>query len=491
LVITSLLLVSLIVTTADARQAPQLPPVWIAEYAGPDMRSDEAYQVLAHNDGSLFVIGDSYTGVTNGHDTFVIKYDADGTLLWVQQYDPFPGPSGLPARAALDPGGCLWVPMLMSSGTQRTLRIIRIDPNGNTIWTLDRPLVSSDVGNSSRPFISLTGSDAVVAIGDAGGYLVAGISGKGGFLWELNWSSQSTKGDLPTDLDIADDGTIYVTGWLNGTLGDYATLSLDPDGTLRWIHLLQGPIGTVLTDAHLRVHPDGGVVVSGSPETICGVGDTRTWRIDESGRTMWDVSFTENVCTHTRPVALDVAPDGRVVVVGGRPSNFGGFQILMYDAQGNRLWAQELVNPDAGATPSAVRFDADGGTVVVGSWQEISTMDAYGIVRLDRTGTPTWGWFGGESVNAGNGLSIDFDPAGRVVTAGKGWGGSQVGSVATLLLFDPTDTNLPADLDNDGDVDVADLLALLAAWDTPNGDLNGDGFTNVIDLLMLLAEWTP
>ena len=47
----------------------------------------------------------------------------------------------------------------------------------------------------------------------------------------------------------------------------------------------------------------------------------------------------------------------------------------------------------------------------------------------------------------------------------------------------------PADFDDDGDVDTADLLFLLGAWGTPNGDVDGDGDTDTADLLALLGAW--
>ena len=52
----------------------------------------------------------------------------------------------------------------------------------------------------------------------------------------------------------------------------------------------------------------------------------------------------------------------------------------------------------------------------------------------------------------------------------------------------------PADTDGSGDVNVTDLLALLAAWGPNPGhiaDFNDDGNVNVTDLLALLAAWGP
>jgi len=52
----------------------------------------------------------------------------------------------------------------------------------------------------------------------------------------------------------------------------------------------------------------------------------------------------------------------------------------------------------------------------------------------------------------------------------------------------------PADFDGNGDVNVLDLLTVIAAWGntgvTPE-DLDENGVVNVLDLLILIAAWGP
>ncbi|MBX3356575.1 MAG: lytic polysaccharide monooxygenase [Phycisphaeraceae bacterium] len=47
----------------------------------------------------------------------------------------------------------------------------------------------------------------------------------------------------------------------------------------------------------------------------------------------------------------------------------------------------------------------------------------------------------------------------------------------------------PADLNNDGSINGADLAIVLGAWNTPSGDLNGDGVTDGADIAVVLGSW--
>ena len=64
----------------------------------------------------------------------------------------------------------------------------------------------------------------------------------------------------------------------------------------------------------------------------------------------------------------------------------------------------------------------------------------------------------------------------------------------SILLNNYSSPPCPADLDCSGEVDFADLLALLFAWgvctDCPE-DIDGDGEVDLQDLLALLFGWGP
>jgi predicted outer membrane repeat protein len=90
------------------------------------------------------------------------------------------------------------------------------------------------------------------------------------------------------------------------------------------------------------------------------------------------------------------------------------------------------------------------------------------------------------------GITTDLDGEPRFVddpgTADTGFGEPPL---VDMGAYEFQVESCPADFDNDGDVDAADLLILLGAWGTagPDGDVDGDGDVDTMDLLALLGAW--
>jgi hypothetical protein len=66
-------------------------------------------------------------------------------------------------------------------------------------------------------------------------------------------------------------------------------------------------------------------------------------------------------------------------------------------------------------------------------------------------------------------------------------------TVVSLQMSAFGETALPGDVNGDGVVSVADVLAIIAVWGPCDGcaeDLNNDGQVNVNDLLEVIASWS-
>jgi hypothetical protein len=101
---------------------------------------------------------------------------------------------------------------------------------------------------------------------------------------------------------------------------------------------------------------------------------------------------------------------------------------------------------------------------------------------------------GGNTGNQGTSIAVATDGAVFVTYSQSGFD-SDAGVVFADLFLATRAVSIPGDLNNDGVVDGADLLILLAAWGPCEddkkcpADLDGDGVVDGADLLILLSNW--
>jgi hypothetical protein len=82
--------------------------LWAARYNGPGYRDDVATAMVVDNEGNVYVTGESKLSDSDS-DAVTIKYDPNGTLLWIARYD---GPGhglDVPAALAGDANGHVYV----------------------------------------------------------------------------------------------------------------------------------------------------------------------------------------------------------------------------------------------------------------------------------------------------------------------------------------------------------------------------------------------
>jgi len=121
-----------------------------------------------------------------------------------------------------------------------------------------------------------------------------------------------------------------------------------------------------------------------------------------------------------------------------------------------------------------------------------------GSAFSDKTGMPpfTINWY---SVDGGADTvaNVEFQIQGTIGQHDAGPIGLTGGAYTLhggFHAIEPEIASCVGDIDNSGEVNVADLLALLAQWGNCPGcpaDLNNDAFVDVSDLLTLLGAWGP
>ena len=207
--------------------------LWANTYKGPGNSYDYAYAIAADSTGNVYVTGGS-VGSGTGADYATIKYDANGAQKWVARYNG-PGSGGDIARAmAVDSSGNVYVTgSSVGSGTGADYTTIKYDPNGTEVW------VSRYSRSSSGDYayaITLDSSDNVYVTGESysssTGYDYATVKydKDGNQKWAKTYIGTGSGDDCAYAIALDSTGNVYVTGSStgSGTYTDYATIKYDP-----------------------------------------------------------------------------------------------------------------------------------------------------------------------------------------------------------------------------------------------------------------------
>jgi parallel beta-helix repeat protein len=188
--------------------------------------------------------------------------------------------------------------------------------------------------------------------------------------------------------------------------------------------------------------------------------------------------------------ALNTAPNGRAVSHDSPyqccPSSLMMANCILWDG-GDEIWNNDF------STINITYSDVQGG------WSGTGNIDAdplfvdpaNGDLRLS-PGSPCID--AGDNTAVPDGIDTDLDGNPRFVddpdTEDTGYSDPPVVDMGAYEFQIPC----PWDLSGDGNVDVVDLLVVIASWGPCAGcpaDFNGDGFVNVVDLLTLIGHWGP
>ncbi len=300
--------------------------LWVARYDGPAGETDEPNDLVLDSEGNVYVAGQS-EGVGTETDYVTIKYDTDGSELWVARHDGPAGSYDTAEAIALSPDGRVCVTGKSTYvDTQYDYFTIMYDAGGDVLWT-------ARYGNSGYVLDSAGG----VAIHSSGDVLVTGRSRTGetwesndfatvrydrggNQLWVARYNGPGNNSDAPGWIVVDGGGYAYVAGNSkgDGTNTDYAVIKYDPDGAEVWVARHDSPASDMDVLRGLVLADDGSTYVTGFAQKLSDwrQRDYMTVKFDEYGVTEWEVLYDGPCagCDEARAIVLN--PAGEVFITG-------------------------------------------------------------------------------------------------------------------------------------------------------------------------------
>ena len=377
-------------------------PLWTRRLGG--TLNDLAYSVSTDSSGNIVVAGvyrsnplnifaangstvSSTLANSGNDDSFVVKYDPSGTLLWARRLG---GTSGDIAYS------------------------VSTDSSGNVI-------VTGNNGSNPLNIFAADGTTVSFTLARVGGFdcFIVKYDSSGTPLWARRIGG--TNNDQANSVSTDSSQNIIVAGYYGSTpLNIYAT-----DGTTISFTLANNDLG--LNNAFVVKYNSGGTPLwarrMGGSDNY-----TNSVNTDSSQNIIVTGYYSSN------PLNI-FAADGSTISFTLSNSGSGDAFVVKYDSSGTPLWARRL-GGTGDDRANSVSTDSSGNIVVVGYYAS-STLNIFAadgttvsftlanagfddtfVVKYDSSGTPLWvKRLNGEVADQAN--SVSTDSSGNIVVAGQ------------------------------------------------------------------------
>jgi putative intracellular protease/amidase len=344
--------------------------VWTKTYGGSG--ADGGRAICQSSDGGYLLVGYTFAPGSKDADMLVIKTDADGDIIWSKRFGGIGSEYG---NACLDVGDGYMVLGYTTSFGQgsKDVFLVRLDNDGNEIWSKTYGGVSWDVGT------------AICEAGEQHYYV-------GGFTQSFGWGEED----------------IYL-------------IKIDAQGNEIWTRTFGGYRLDMANSIHGA--PDGGCVIGATSGSYSDNTDFFLTGIDANGEQQWRKTYSAkgehghdfDWCNNSAS-----ASDGGFFVTGYSDCNdMMDVVVIKADALGNEQWLASFGDKPFYDYGNAIRGTADGGCLMAGiskSMKQPTDRDrrTYSnrifLARLDSHGEITWEKrFGGSGGNWASAVEIMDD----------------------------------------------------------------------------------
>jgi len=319
---------------------------WSVRYNDPNNGFDWGKSIAADKNGNVYITGVAGLGANTTSDYVTIKYNTNGTQLWLANYA---GP-----------------------GRNDEANALTLDKDGN-VYVTGRSPAGIDLDEMDMDYATVK------------------YNTNGQQLWVRRYSSPYMYNEYDEALDIKVDpyGNVYVTGRSapdnQESSNDYATVKYDANGNQKWAARYNGPGNS--TDDALAVAVDASLNVYVTGYSAAGPNETNfdyaTVKYNKNGQQVWVRRYNGPANGHDQATSLALDGDGNVYVSGRSMGTGTGFDFATIKYNG------------AGVEQSVARYNGpgngdDGTGIFIGFYTSHPlAVDKYGNVYVTGVSTGT------------------------------------------------------------------------------------------------------
>src|SRR5688572_21883614 len=246
--------------------------MWIARYDGSAGYSDRATAMGMDGAGNIYVCGASDWQTYKARVT-LLKYSPAGTLLWERHFETSEEGHELVPQMKVDPSGKAHIAFTIRRGSQqdvRRLMALQYNSDGELLWQTQHRLFNSQYGiDVVAVDLDDAGNMCAAVRGVASSYydyLVWKVSASGESLWTSRYNSPSGYQDVVGGMALDAEGNIYVTGtsYTSGNQYQFTTIKLRPNGQREWEATTAHSDNFGMSLSGVQVDAAGHVYVGGS-----------------------------------------------------------------------------------------------------------------------------------------------------------------------------------------------------------------------------------
>lgn len=346
---------------ATIKYGPLGDEKWVARFQGPTGKQNGASALAIDDSGAIYVVGE-VTGVTSKRDFATVKYDAEGSQLWVAYYDGPAHDLDFSVAIALDDhGDCVVTGFSINADGGRDIVTIKYTAGGLEEWAarFDNPQHYDDspsalaVDRSGNVYVTGTSgtSDALFPRMD---YVTVSYDPNGRQRWVAYYNGiDGYHEDRSYGIAVDTNLNTYITGYSTGygSDGDIATVKYDSNGVQQWVARYDGPAHSLDGGVCIRMDEGGYLYVGGFTYGTCAP-DYILLKYSTAGVQQWLATYNGPADGMDMVSALAVNNE-RGAVVTGRSTDSAlnvDFATVSYTGNGSLRWVARY---DGGGPPVA------------------------------------------------------------------------------------------------------------------------------------------